>query len=291
MAASPMSTSCRPARSPSCRSRTPRPAWCGRKARRGAALKAARPRCSTPHLRRRFRRLPGRDRRARPAFHLSAQPAAGRPDDPRRAWPCRRRGPRGSPDRRPGPEYGPQGRRPPLPKCWVSAARLGEDIGSDAVLERYTRWRSVDNLGVAIATEPHTLFPTKPDRPRRPRRRHGPPSTASALPGACSCPKPAGRPGRPAPAAARPNRSRFQATWAASGGRPSAGPSLSWSRSMLKLAACMAATGRPPDQRFQGRRAAGSFEALGREQDHPRHRAEGALAARITGDRRRCARR
>jgi len=43
-----------------------------------------------------------------------------------------------------------------LAEVVVGAARLGEDIGSDAVLERYARWRSVDNMGVALATDAFT---------------------------------------------------------------------------------------------------------------------------------------
>jgi 2-octaprenyl-6-methoxyphenol hydroxylase len=40
-----------------------------------------------------------------------------------------------------------------LAEVLADAARLGEDLGSEPVLERYARWRSVDNLGVAIATD------------------------------------------------------------------------------------------------------------------------------------------
>ena len=43
-----------------------------------------------------------------------------------------------------------------LAEVLVDAARLGEDIGSDAVLARYARWRSLDNLGVALATDMFT---------------------------------------------------------------------------------------------------------------------------------------
>jgi 2-octaprenyl-6-methoxyphenol hydroxylase len=43
-----------------------------------------------------------------------------------------------------------------LAEVLVGAARLGEDLGSAAVLERYARWRRVDNLGVAIATDVFT---------------------------------------------------------------------------------------------------------------------------------------
>jgi 2-octaprenyl-6-methoxyphenol hydroxylase len=48
-----------------------------------------------------------------------------------------------------------------LAQVLIEAARLGEDIGSEAVLARYARWRGVDNLGVALATDVFTrLFST-----------------------------------------------------------------------------------------------------------------------------------
>ena len=40
-----------------------------------------------------------------------------------------------------------------LAQVLTEAARLGEDLGAAGVLERYARWRSVDNLGVAVATD------------------------------------------------------------------------------------------------------------------------------------------
>jgi 2-octaprenyl-6-methoxyphenol hydroxylase len=43
-----------------------------------------------------------------------------------------------------------------LSEVLVDAARLGEDIGSELVLSRYARWRSVDNIGVALATDVFT---------------------------------------------------------------------------------------------------------------------------------------
>jgi 2-octaprenyl-6-methoxyphenol hydroxylase len=43
-----------------------------------------------------------------------------------------------------------------LSQVLVEAARLGEDLGSEAVLDRYARWRRVDNLGVALATDVFT---------------------------------------------------------------------------------------------------------------------------------------
>lgn len=43
-----------------------------------------------------------------------------------------------------------------LAQVLAEAARLGEDLGAATVLERYGRWRSVDNLGVALATDVFT---------------------------------------------------------------------------------------------------------------------------------------
>ncbi len=43
-----------------------------------------------------------------------------------------------------------------LAEVIVEALRLGEDIGSLAVLERYARWRRLDNIAVAFATDGFT---------------------------------------------------------------------------------------------------------------------------------------
>ncbi len=40
-----------------------------------------------------------------------------------------------------------------LAEALVDAARIGEDIGSQVVLERYARWRRFDNLGQAVTTD------------------------------------------------------------------------------------------------------------------------------------------
>jgi 2-octaprenyl-6-methoxyphenol hydroxylase len=40
-----------------------------------------------------------------------------------------------------------------LAQVLTDAARLGEDIGSAAVLERYARWRRLDNVALALATD------------------------------------------------------------------------------------------------------------------------------------------
>jgi 2-octaprenyl-6-methoxyphenol hydroxylase len=48
-----------------------------------------------------------------------------------------------------------------LAQVLVEAARLGEDLGASAVLDRYARWRGVDNMSVALATDAFTrLFAT-----------------------------------------------------------------------------------------------------------------------------------
>ncbi len=43
-----------------------------------------------------------------------------------------------------------------LAEVLIEAARLGEDLGSESVLGRYARWRGVDNLAVALATDAFT---------------------------------------------------------------------------------------------------------------------------------------
>jgi len=40
-----------------------------------------------------------------------------------------------------------------LAQVLTQAVRLGEDLGGPLVLERYARWRSLDNVGVALATD------------------------------------------------------------------------------------------------------------------------------------------
>ena len=48
-----------------------------------------------------------------------------------------------------------------LAEVLIEAARLGEDLGAAVVLDRYARWRGVDNMGVALATDAFTrLFAT-----------------------------------------------------------------------------------------------------------------------------------
>ncbi len=40
-----------------------------------------------------------------------------------------------------------------LAQVLAEALRLGEDIGAETTLERYSRWRGLDNIGVALATD------------------------------------------------------------------------------------------------------------------------------------------
>jgi 2-octaprenyl-6-methoxyphenol hydroxylase len=40
-----------------------------------------------------------------------------------------------------------------LAQVLSDAARLGEDLGAETTLDRYARWRGVDNVGVALATD------------------------------------------------------------------------------------------------------------------------------------------
>jgi 2-octaprenyl-6-methoxyphenol hydroxylase len=48
-----------------------------------------------------------------------------------------------------------------LAEVLVDAVAIGEDIGSQAVLERYARWRRFDNVGLALATDAfNRLFST-----------------------------------------------------------------------------------------------------------------------------------
>ncbi len=40
-----------------------------------------------------------------------------------------------------------------LAEVLIQAARLGEDLGAELVLERYARWRRLDTVGLALATD------------------------------------------------------------------------------------------------------------------------------------------
>ncbi len=60
-----------------------------------------------------------------------------------------------------------------LAQVLVDAARLGEDLGAESVLERYARWRRVDNLAVTVATDAFTRLFSNESRLLRAGRRAG----------------------------------------------------------------------------------------------------------------------
>ena len=80
-----------------------------------------------------------------------------------------------------------------LAEVLVEALRLGEDIGSEAVLERYARWRRFDT--VTLARHGRLRAPVLQRQPllRLVRGRAWRRSTASARPAASSCRRPAAR--------------------------------------------------------------------------------------------------
>ena len=127
---------------------------------RGAALKAARTEVFEAHLRRRFGDFLGEIRVEGPRFvyPLSLQ-LADRLNAPRVAL-------IGDAAHAIHPIAG-QGLNmglkdaAALAQTLIEAMRLGEDLGAELVLERYARWRGVDNVGVALATDVFTrLFST-----------------------------------------------------------------------------------------------------------------------------------
>lgn len=122
---------------------------------RAQALKTARPEIFHAHLQRRFGEVLGQARLDGPVFTypLSLQLAE------------RLTAPRGAllgdaahgvhPIAGQGLNLGLKGAAA-LAEVLVEAARLGEDIGSEAVLERYARWRRFDNVTLAAATDVFT---------------------------------------------------------------------------------------------------------------------------------------
>jgi len=124
-------------------------------AKRAAALKQARPEAFDAYLSRRFGDFVGRVEAAGPRFTypLSLQ-LADRITGPRMAL-------LGDAAHAIHPIAG-QGLNmglkdvAALAQVLAEAARLGEDIGGELVLDRYARWRSVDNIGVALATDVFT---------------------------------------------------------------------------------------------------------------------------------------
>ncbi len=130
------------------------------KAARGRALKAARPDVFHAHLNRRFGDLLGRATVAGPVFlYPLALELAERMTAPRIAL-------LGDAAHGVHPIAG-QGLNLGLKDCaalaevLAEASRLGEDIGSEVVLERYARWRRSDNVALAAATDAfNRLFST-----------------------------------------------------------------------------------------------------------------------------------
>ena len=120
--------------------------------RRGAALKAARPEVFEAHLRRRFGDFLGAVTVEGPRFvyPLSLQ-LADQLTAPRIAL-VGDAGHAIHPIAGQGLNMGLKDVAA-LAQTVADAVRLGEDIGSAAVLERYGRWRGVDNIGVALATD------------------------------------------------------------------------------------------------------------------------------------------
>ncbi|WP_309646086.1 UbiH/UbiF/VisC/COQ6 family ubiquinone biosynthesis hydroxylase [Phenylobacterium sp.] len=122
---------------------------------RGAALKAARPEVFHAHLHRRFGDYLGEATLDGPVFSypLSLQ-LAERLTGPRMAL-------LGDaahgihPIAGQGLNLGLKGAAA-LAEVLVEASRLGEDIGSEPVLERYARWRNFDNVMLAAATDVFT---------------------------------------------------------------------------------------------------------------------------------------
>lgn len=122
------------------------------KAARGRALAAARPEVFHAHLQRRFGEFLGRPERiGAPFVYPLSLELAERMTAPRIAL-------LGDAAHGVHPIAG-QGLNlglkdaAALAEALVEAARLGEDLGSEAVLERYARWRRTDNVGLAAATD------------------------------------------------------------------------------------------------------------------------------------------
>ena len=59
------------------------------------------------------------------------------------------------------------------PRCWSKAPRLGLDLGDRQLLDRYQRWRSLDALSVAFATDSLTRIYGIPGKTASAVRRFG----------------------------------------------------------------------------------------------------------------------
>ena len=119
---------------------------------KGAALKSARPEILHAHMQRRFGQFLGKATVEGPVFsyplslqlaeRMSAPRAALLGDAAHGIHPIAGQ----------GLNLGLKGAAA-LAEVLVDATRLGEDIGSEAVLDRYSRWRSFDNVTVAAASD------------------------------------------------------------------------------------------------------------------------------------------
>jgi 2-octaprenyl-6-methoxyphenol hydroxylase len=124
-------------------------------ARRGAALKDARPEVFEAHLRRRFGDFLGEIEVLGPRFcYPLSLLLADRLTAPRVAL-VGDAGHAIHPIAGQGLNMGLKDAAA-LAQVLVEAARLGEDLGAETTLDRYGRWRSIDNLGVAAATDAFT---------------------------------------------------------------------------------------------------------------------------------------
>jgi 2-octaprenyl-6-methoxyphenol hydroxylase len=125
------------------------------KARRGAALKEARDEVFEAHLRRRFGAFLGQIAVEGPRFcYPLSLLLADRMTAPRVAL-VGDAGHAIHPIAGQGLNMGLKDAAA-LAQVLADALRLGEDLGAETTLDRYGRWRSVDNIGVALATDVFT---------------------------------------------------------------------------------------------------------------------------------------
>ena len=124
-------------------------------ARRGAALKESRPEVFEAHLRRRFGDFLGEIEVLGPRFcYPLSLLLAERLTAPRVAL-VGDAGHAIHPIAGQGLNMGLKDAAA-LAEVLAEAARLGEDLGAETTLGRYARWRSIDNIGVALATDAFT---------------------------------------------------------------------------------------------------------------------------------------
>ena len=125
------------------------------RAARGAALKDARPEVFEAHLRRRFGAFLGKIAVEGPRFcYPLSLLLADRLTAPRIAL-VGDAGHAIHPIAGQGLNMGLKDAAA-LAQVLADAVRLGEDLGAETTLDRYGRWRSLDNIGVALATDAFT---------------------------------------------------------------------------------------------------------------------------------------